>query len=93
MKCSATVVLPGNPQNKLLHCSSNGNNVGTTHEGISYSLSSEFTNKGTAQSSIVSSVGSLSSSIAHILALFFLVSSIKVQSFEHSGHLHLESIT
>ena len=70
MKCSATVVLPGDHdvQNKLLYCSSNGNNVDTTHEGMSYSLSSESTNKGTAQSSIASCVSSLSSSIAQILA-------------------------
>ena len=77
MKCSATVVLPGDVLNKLLYCSSSDDNVGTTHEGISYTLSGECTNKGTAQSSMASSVGSLSTSIAHILALFFLVASYR----------------
>ena len=66
-KCSATVVLPGDVQNKLLYCSSNGTKVGTTHEGKSYLLSNELKNKGTAQSSIASCVDSLSSSIAQIL--------------------------
>ena len=41
-------MLPGDILNKLLYCSSSNDNVGTAHEGISYTLSSDCTNKGTA---------------------------------------------